>query len=101
MAPREGDRERYGWPRRSGDQSLTTHSQCDPAVADVVINILKNSARIAEISIVRRYLLGAVVARLGARADQCYFWATHVGADSFRLAPKIHALAAARLFEAL
>jgi hypothetical protein len=47
------------------------------------------------------FLLGAVVARLGARADQCYFWATHDDADSFRLAPKIHALAAARLFEAL
>jgi predicted AAA+ superfamily ATPase len=95
------------------------------------------------------FLLGAVVSRLGVRADQCYFWATHAGAeldllvvdgahrrgfefkrtttpgitpsmrsalsdlhldrldvvhagaDSFRLAPKLHALAAARLFEAL
>lgn len=95
------------------------------------------------------FLLGTVVARLGARADQCYFWATHAGAEldllvvdgdrrrgfefkrtstptitpsmrsaladlqldrldvvhagpeSFRLAPKIRAIAAARLHEEL
>ena len=94
-------------------------------------------------------LLETVVARLGARADQCYFWATHAGAEldllivdgdrrrgfefkrtstpaitpsmraaladlqldrldvvhagpeSFRLAPKIRAIAAARLHEEL
>jgi len=27
------------------------------------------------------FLLGTVVARLGARPDQCYFWATHAGAE--------------------
>lgn len=95
------------------------------------------------------FLLETVVARLGARADQCYFWATHAGAEldlmvvdgdhrrgfefkrtsapaitpsmraaladlqldrldvvhagaeSFRLAPKVRALSAARLFEEL
>jgi hypothetical protein len=93
------------------------------------------------------FLLETVVAQLGARADQCYFWATHAGAEldllvvdgsrrrgfefkrttapvitpsmraalndleldrldvvhagaaSFRLAPKIHAIPAARLSE--
>ena len=95
------------------------------------------------------FLLATVVARLGARADQCYFWATHAGAEldllivdgdhrrgfefkrtsapaitpsmraaladlqldrldvvhagaeSFRLAPKIRAISAARLHEEL
>ncbi len=27
------------------------------------------------------FLLETVVARLGARTDQCYFWATHAGAE--------------------
>lgn len=95
------------------------------------------------------FLLETVVARLGARADQCYFWATHAGAEldllvvdgdhrrgfefkrtsspaitpsmraaladlqldrldvvhagaeSFRLAPKIRAISAARLHQEL
>lgn len=95
------------------------------------------------------FLLETVVARLGARADQCYFWATHAGAEldllvvdgdhrrgfefkrtsspsitpsmraaladlqldrldvvhagaeSFRLAPKLRAISAARLHEEL
>ena len=95
------------------------------------------------------FLLETVVAQLGARADQCYFWATHAGAEldllvvdgdhrrgfefkrtsapavtpsmraalvdlqldrldvvhagaeSFLLAPKIHAISAARLHQEL
>lgn len=95
------------------------------------------------------FLLETVIARLGARADQCYFWATHAGAEldllvvngdhrrgfefkrtsspavtpsmraaladlrldrldvvhagveTFRLAPKVRALSAARLHEEL
>jgi hypothetical protein len=95
------------------------------------------------------FLLETVVAQLGARADQCYFWATHAGAEldllvvdgdhrrgfefkrtsapavtpsmraalvdlqldrldvvhagaeSFRLAPKIHAISAGRLHQEL
>jgi hypothetical protein len=45
------------------------------------------------------FMVEAIIQRLGARTDQCYFWATHTGAETFPLSASVRALAARRLLQ--
>jgi uncharacterized protein len=44
------------------------------------------------------FIIDQIIRRIGARKEECFFWATHAGDNTFPLANKIRAVSISRLF---